>query len=228
MSGGKGNKKHRAEIAAADKTPLTASFSTEHGSQGVTNPRFAEYVRMHPDLMANYNKHWKKGAPEPLSQNNAGISLAEFGAMHWGGHGKNNPKRLFPGQTSSDGDGGGSGRGSLLDQSWSRNVHFPMLVPDYTVPQYSAMTNPWTGQNIDASYMPWTEQGLLNVPEEVRHYEPPELMLTHPKYITNPTGLLELPEDWEDLLDMDEEEEDDDDENPTDGPRGTEGEPPHG
>jgi len=126
-----------------------------------------------------------------------------------------------------EGSGNESGPRGLLDQSWSRNVHFPMLVPDYTVPQYSPMTNPWTGQNIDASYMPWTEQGLLNVPEEVRHYKPPELMLTHPKYITNPTGLLELPEDWEDLLDMDEEEEDDDDENPTDGPRGTEGEPPH-
>ena len=210
MGGGKVNKKHRAEIAAANKDPSKASFSTEHGSQGVTNVDYADYVRRHPDLMANYNKHWKRGAPEPFSQNNAGISLAEYGAMHYAEHGRGEG-RGFPNQEGllgGDGSDSGSGNtGGLLDAAWADNLNFPMLLSEYNAPNYAPMTNPWGGATIGASYMPWTVEGMANVPEQARSYIAPELTLEHPRYITNPLGLLQLPPDWEDLIDVEDEEE---------------------
>ena len=118
--------------------------------------------------------------------------------------------------TSSDG---------LLDQAWSDNLNFPLLQSDYTIPSYSAGTNPWTEQTIGSGYMPWTTEGMANVPTDARSYMAPELTLEHPQYIDNPYGLLELPEDWEDLLDMGEDEEDEDDDDDDDDEDDYEGAP---
>tara|TARA_R110000824_G_scaffold22994_3_gene83216 strand:+ start:4315 stop:5097 length:783 start_codon:yes stop_codon:yes gene_type:complete len=113
----------------------------------------------------------------------------------------------------------------LLDQAWSDNLNFPLLQSDYTIPSYSAVTNPWTGQTIGSEYMPWTAEGMANVPMDARSYMAPELTLEHPQYIDNPYGLLELPEDWEDLLDMGEDEEDEDDDDDDDDEDDYEGAP---
>lgn len=126
------------------------------------------------------------------------------------------------GTNSGTGNEPGPDRSGLLDPPEAANPFFPMLVPDYEVPSYTPMTNPWTGQVIDASYQPWTREG-----GNFHDYVPPQLKLARPRYIQNPLGLLELPEDWEDLLTMAEEEGDDDDENPTEGPHGTEEGSPH-
>jgi len=99
----------------------------------------------------------------------------------------------------------------LLESAWGQNPNFPMLQSDYTIPSYSAETNPWTDATIGSSYMPWTTEGMANVPTDARSYLAPELTLEHPRYIDNPLGLLELPEDWEDLLDMGEDDDEDDD-----------------
>ena len=110
------------------------------------------------------------------------------------------------------GDGSGSGSssgntGGLLDAAWADNLNFPMLLSEYNAPNYAPMTNPWGGATIGASYMPWTVEGMANVPEQARRYIAPELTLEHPRYITNPLGLLQLPPDWEDLIDVEDEEE---------------------
>lgn len=90
------------ERAAADKAPSQASFSTIHGSQGVTNPAFATYAKSYPDLVANYKKNWE----------GKGVSLAEFGAMHYAKYGRNEGRSLTgPATPSGDEGGGGGGEG---------------------------------------------------------------------------------------------------------------------
>lgn len=152
LSGGeKRSPEQIAEIEAANRMEAV-DFTTPSGSQGVTNSNYADYVRRNPDLMANYNKHWKAGAPEPFSGKNEGISLAEYGAMHWNQSGRNEG-RSMPGLSSApapESGGGGSSSGSsggLLDSSGppmgpfpEENVYFPMLVPDYAPPSAQDFT----------------------------------------------------------------------------------------
>jgi len=115
---------------------------------------------------------------------------------------------LLGGDGSGSGSGSGSGNtGGLLDAAWADNLNFPMLLSEYNAPNYAPMANPWGGATIGASYMPWTVEGMANVPEQARSYIAPELTLEHPRYITNPLGLLQLPPDWEDLIDVEDEEE---------------------
>ena len=118
----------------------------------------------------------------------------------------------------SGGSGGGN-TGGLLDAAWADNLNFPMLLSEYNAPNYAPMTNPWGGATIGASYMPWTVEGMANVPEQARSYIAPELTLEHPRYITNPLGLLQLPPDWEDLIDVEDEEEEEEEE----GTKGNQG-----
>ena len=155
MCGGGGTQERKAdaEVKVANEDPSKAKFTTKHGSQGVTNPDYAAYVRKHPDLMANYNKRWKKGAPDPLSQNNAGISLAEYGAMHYAKYGRKEG-RAFPGKSGGGGGGGGGGGdpdGGILGPYPEPNIYFPMLDTAYTAPNaqdwsaYMPAGSPFTG-----------------------------------------------------------------------------------
>ena len=143
MSFGGGEKRSPeqiAEIEAANRMEAV-DFSTKHGSQGVDNPNYAAYVKKHPDLMADYNKRWKAGAPEPLSGKNEGISLAEYGAMHWNQSGRNEG-RSMPGVSSSSGESssGGSSSGGLLNPLPqlgpypNENIYHPVLETEYTAP----------------------------------------------------------------------------------------------
>tara|TARA_Y100000593_G_scaffold30022_1_gene59530 strand:+ start:2498 stop:3592 length:1095 start_codon:yes stop_codon:yes gene_type:complete len=72
------------EREAADKNPKDAKFTTKHGSQGVTNPAFEDYAKRYPDLQADYEKNWA----------GKGVSLAEYGAMHYASHGKKEGRNL--------------------------------------------------------------------------------------------------------------------------------------
>jgi len=110
--GSKPDPQHQKEIASAEKLEDT-EFTTKHGSQGVQNSAYAKYASSNPDLMANYEKHWKPGASDPYSQGNRGISLAEFGAMHYHKYGRNEGRSLGGGGGGGEsGGGGGSGGGS--------------------------------------------------------------------------------------------------------------------
>jgi len=199
------------------------------GSQGVTNPNYAEYVKMHPDLMANYNLHWKAGAPQPLSGKNEGISLAEFGAMHWNSAGRNEG-RTMPGVSGGGGEEAGYGGGlSGPPGGWFQpeNIYFPQLVQEYERPEAIARPaglldprNPLS--YIPGAYQPGTVQGAALVPGGILEYQPPQIRTGLPTFIGNPYGSLQLPEDWESLLDLGEEEEEDDDK-PTEGSGGGKG-----
>ena len=105
------------ERKAADASPSQASFTTIHGSQGVTNPVFAQYAQKYPDLMADYNLHWKKGAPEPFSQNNEGISLAEYGAMHYAKYGREAGRTLGAESKVAEESGGGGGGPAITEKT---------------------------------------------------------------------------------------------------------------
>lgn len=114
--GSKPDPQHQKEIASAEKLEDT-EFTTKHGSQGVQNNAYARYVSNNPDLMANYEKHWKSNAEEGYSQGNRGISLAEYGAMHYHKYGRNEGRSLSGGGGGGEsggesGGGGGSGGGS--------------------------------------------------------------------------------------------------------------------
>ena len=93
------------ERKAADANPSSASFTTKHGSQGVTNPVFAQYAQKYPDLIANYNAMgWK----------DKGVTLAEYGAMHYAKHGRAEGRTLgadAPVAEESGGGGAGGGAG---------------------------------------------------------------------------------------------------------------------
>jgi len=108
--GSKPDPQHQKEIASAEKLEDT-TFTTKHGSQGVKNNVYAEYAASNPDLMANYEKYWKKGAKEGLSGNNQGISLAEFGAMHYHKYGRNEGRSLTGGGGGGESGGGGGSAG---------------------------------------------------------------------------------------------------------------------
>ena len=101
--GSKPDPQHQKEVASAEKLEDT-KFTTKHGSQGVKNNVYAEYAANNPDLMANYEKHWKAGASDPYSK---GISLAEFGAMHYHKYGRDEGRSLTGG--GGGGESGGSG-----------------------------------------------------------------------------------------------------------------------
>jgi len=201
------------------------------GSQGVTNPNYAEYVKMHPDLMANYNLHWKAGAPQPLSGKNEGISLAEFGAMHWNSAGRNEG-RTMPGVSGGGGEEAGYGGGlSGPAGGWFSpdNIYFPQLVQEYTRPAGNDYRNlfasyGFTGPlaQMEGAYEPGTVKGAALVPGGILEYQPPQIRTGLPTFIGNPYGSLQLPEDWESLLDLGEEEEEDDNK-PTEGSGGGKG-----
>jgi hypothetical protein len=89
------------ERKAADTSPSQASFTTIHGSQGVTNPVFAQYAQKYPDLVANYNANWK----------DKGVSLAEYGAMHYAKYGKGEGRTLGADSPVAEESGGGEAGG---------------------------------------------------------------------------------------------------------------------
>jgi len=72
------------ERKKANEKPKEAKFTTKHGSQGVNNPVFASYAQRYPDLQADYDKNWK----------GKGVSLSEYGSMHYAGHGKKEGRSL--------------------------------------------------------------------------------------------------------------------------------------
>lgn len=206
------------EIAAANAMK-PVDFSTPHGSQGVTNQNYAEYVKMHPDLMANYNENWS----------GKGVSLAEFGAMHWNSAGRKEG-RTMPGVSEGGGEEAGYGGGlSGPPGGWFQpeNIYFPQLVQEYERPEAIARPaglldprNPLS--YIPGAYQPGTVQGAALVPGGILEYQPPQIRTGLPTFIGNPYGSLQLPEDWESLLDLGEEEEEDDDK-PTEGSGGGKG-----
>ncbi len=193
------------ERAAADADPSSASFSTIHGSQGVTNDVFAKYAQSYPDLMENYYRHWAKGAPQPLSQNNEGISLAEFGAMHYSGKGRTEG-RVLPGTSSggggavSSGGGGGGGGGGSSIQARDIDPVYPMIMQAYSAPNaqdWSAYMpdDTFLGGDGGLLYQPWSQQYLDRyVPQGLVDYVPPEINGMMPVYYQNPIGLLNVAE----------------------------------
>jgi len=60
------------------------------GSAGIKDPKYSDYAKKYPDLMKDYNKNWKKGGD--LSA--GGITLAEYGAMHFHGLGQDEGRTL--------------------------------------------------------------------------------------------------------------------------------------
>ena len=194
-NGGGMSSEQRSQIDSADAMKNT-KFTTPHGSQGVTNSNYADYVRQNPDLMANYNLHWKKDAPEPLSQNNAGISLEEFGAMHWNSSGRNEG-RSMPGVSSGGGESAPLAAPTIaspIQEAAESNIYFPMRVPEYTTPQaldYSAFTSssPFGGDG-GLLYQPGTQQyrDAYPIADNILSYQPPQLGLPQVTY-SNPLAL---------------------------------------
>ena len=198
------------EIAAANAMK-PVDFSTPHGSQGVTNPNYAEYVKLHPDLIANYNAMgWK----------DKGVTLAEYGAMHWNKHGRAEG-RTMPGIGGGGGDdvgySGGSGGtlgGGNFDTSGNpigpypfANVFFPQLVQAYERPEAENWGPPLSGPLGDPLlYQPWTSDYRSKY-GGIMEYEPPKLNTGLPTFGGNPYGSLRLPDDWEDLLTLAEDDE---------------------
>jgi len=72
-----------------------------NGSLGVQDPMYEQYALMHPDLMQDYQQNWA----------GKGVTLSEYGAMHYHEYGQNEG-RGFPGQGGSSGGGGGGGGSS--------------------------------------------------------------------------------------------------------------------
>ena len=212
--GGGMSQEQRNQIDSANNMENT-NFTTPHGSQGVNNPNYADYVRQNPDLMANYNRHWARGAPEPLSQNNEGISLSEFGAMHWNSSGRSEGRNM-PGVSS----GGNSTSSPTTDTSpppiapiveeAEKNPYFPMLVPEYNAPeaqdwtrymprgQQRANVRPgdiWSGsadlgRQGGLLYQPWSQDYMDAYPlaDNILSYQPPEIGLPQVTY-SNPIEL---------------------------------------
>ena len=195
LGGKKMSPEQRGQIESADAMKNT-NFTTPHGSQGVTNSNYADYVRQNPDLIANYNLHWKKDAPEPLSQNNAGISLEEFGAMHWNSSGRNEG-RSMPGISSGEGESAPLAAPTIaspIQEAAESNIYFPMRVPEYTTPQaldYSAFTSssPFGGDG-GLLYQPGTQQyrDAYPIADNILSYQPPQLGLPQVTY-SNPLAL---------------------------------------
>jgi hypothetical protein len=225
MKKDKRSPQQKAEIEAANAMK-PVGFSTPHGSQGVTNPNYAEYVKKHPDLMANYNLHWKAGAPQPLSGNNEGISLAEYGAMHWNSAGRAEG-RTMPGVSGGGGEvgyggGGGGGGGDVPGPTNSagqpigpypfENVFFPQLTQAYERPEGNdyrdlfasyGFTGPLA--QMEGAYTPGTVQGAALVPGGILEYNPPQLNVGVPRFAPNVTGMLDfgvpgIPEEWLEYL----------------------------
>jgi len=164
------------------------------------------------DSQADVDYATRRGKLKPGDSVRIGNSIYQLDREAGWGHMRTLPPGTFRSETDttdtvSTEDSGTPVTSGLLDQAWSDNLNFPLLQSDYTIPSYSAGTNPWTGETIGSSYMPWTTEGMANVPTDARSYAPPELTLEHPSYIGNPLGQLKLPADWEDLLDMGEDEE---------------------
>ena len=251
--GGGMSQEQRDQIDSANNMENT-NFTNPHGSQGVNNPNYADYVRQNPDLMANYNRHWIRGAPEPLSQNNEGISLAEFGAMHWNGSGRSEG-RSMPGVNS----GGNSTPSPTTDTSPApppkspiveeaeKNPYFPMLVPEYDAPaaqnwtrymprgQQRANVRPgdiWSGsadlgRQGGLLYQPWSQDYMDAYPlaDNILSYQPPEIGLPQVTY-SNPIelALIEYAMGGDEGGGNEEPEDDDNDDDPLEERGGQEGE----
>lgn len=185
------------ERKAADDNPSSASFTTIHGSQGVTNPAFAQYAQKYPDLVANYNANWK----------DKGVSLAEYGAMHYAKYGRAEG-RTIPGVSEGGGVGGGgmareeSGGGGGISISVPERppipLVYPMITPEYSAPMaqdfsaYMPADSIFGGQN-GLLYQPWSQEYLQQyVPQGLINYTPPEINGMMPVYRQNPIGLLDV------------------------------------
>ena len=102
------------------------------------------------------------------------------------------------------------------------NIYFPQLVQEYTRPAAQDWGAPLSGPLGDPLlYQPWTSD-YRNTYGGIMEYQPPQIRTGLPTFIGNPYGSLQLPEDWESLLDLGEEEEEDDDK-PTEGSGGGKG-----
>jgi len=153
-------------------------FRTKHGSQGVTNPNYAEYVKLYPDLMANYNANW----------GGKGVSLAEYGAMHWNSAGRAEGRTMpgIGGGGGSEPSGGGFSRGLIetgdgLGPYPAYNKYFPMLTTAYEAPgfqDFSAYMTPGVfSGNGGALYQPWAGREFSYTPPQfsvgpVQYYAP--------------------------------------------------------
>ena len=60
------------------------------GSAGITDKKYSDYTKKYPDLMKDYKKNWKKGG----NLSKGGITLAEYGAMHFHGSGQDEGRTL--------------------------------------------------------------------------------------------------------------------------------------
>ena len=184
------------EIAAANAMK-PVDFSTPHGSQGVTNQNYAEYVKMHPDLMANYNANWS----------GKGVSLAEFGAMHWNSAGRNEG-RTMPGVSGGGGEEAGYGgglSGPLGGWFSPDNIYFPQLVQEYERPAAQDWGASLSGPLGDPLlYQPWTSDYRSKY-GGIMEYQPPRLNVGPPRFSPNVTGFLDfgepgIPEGWLEYL----------------------------
>jgi hypothetical protein len=137
------------------------------------------------------------------------------------------------GGISDSGEGVGYSGGGLSGPlgGWFSpdNIYFPQLVQEYTRPTGNdyrdlfaayGLTGPLA--QMEGAYTPGTVQGAALVPGGILEYQPPQIRTGLPTFIGNPYGSLQLPEDWESLLDLGEEEEEDDDK-PTEGSGGGKG-----
>ena len=57
---------------------------TVHGSQGIKDPKYANYLNQYSDLQADYKKNWES----------KGVTAAEYGAMHFHEHGQKEGRSL--------------------------------------------------------------------------------------------------------------------------------------
>jgi hypothetical protein len=217
MKRDKRSPQQKAEIEAANKITPDFTFSTVHGSQGVTNPKFADYVNAHQDLQAHYNANYA----------GKGVTKAEFGAMHWAGAGRNEG-RYFPGVSGGVeeevgyGGGGGGGGGDVPGPTNSAgqpigpypypNVYFPQLTQAYERPTGNdyrdlfaayGLTGPLA--QMEGAYTPGTVQGAALVPGGILEYKPPQLNVGVPRFAPNITGMLDfgvpgIPDEWLEYL----------------------------
>ena len=106
-------------------------------------------------------------------------------------------------------------------------AYFPPLDDDGRVLPQTPSEPITGGQQFDIPgllYQPWTtEYQQAFVPGNIWQYDPNQFGVGQVKYIDNPFGSLQLPEDWEDLLgpfDEEEEEEEESNGSQTDGTGG--------
>jgi hypothetical protein len=82
----------------AEKIKKPWKTGDPEGSAGITDPKYSDYAEKYPDLMADYNKNWSAGGD--LSQ--GGITLSEYGAMHFHTAGQDEGRTLGKKEVKED------------------------------------------------------------------------------------------------------------------------------